>query len=103
MIKDNKKPTIVRVILALAAVINDAAIASGIASFSNETLNYWYHVISFIFTAVVMFIVTYYNNDFTPEGAAGTAYTRQLKEINKNVVYEDKDTPIDDDEVEDDE
>lgn len=101
-VKDNKKPTIVRVILALAAVINDAAIAAGIASFANETLDYWYKIISFIFTAVVMFIVTYYNNDFTSEGAAGTALTRELKAINKSVVYEDEDTPIDE-EVEDDE
>ena len=95
-VKDNKKPTIVRVILALAAVINDAAIASGIASFANPTLDYWYKIVSFIFTAVVMFIVTYYNNDFTEEGALGTAYTRQLKLENKDVVYEDEDTEVDD-------
>ena len=71
--KDNRKPTIVRVILALAVVVNDAAIAAGIASFANTTLDYWYKVISFVLTAVVLFINTYYNNDFTVEGAEGTA------------------------------
>jgi len=73
------KPTIVRVILAIAAVLNDAAIAAGIASFEDPTLNHWYKILSFIFTVVVMFINTYYNNDFTEEAAIGTGLTRQLK------------------------
>lgn len=73
------KPTIIRVILAIAAVLNDGAIIAGIASFHNETLNYWYRIVSFIFTLVVMFINTYYNNDFTEEAAIGTGLTRQLK------------------------
>lgn len=95
-VKDNKKPTIIRVLLAIAAMINNGAIATGIASFENPMLDYWYKIISFIFTAVVMVIGVYYNNDFTEEGAEGTAYTRRRKLENKNVIFEDEDTEVDD-------
>jgi hypothetical protein len=30
-------------------------------------------------TFVVIFLITYYNNDFTPEACEGTGITRQLK------------------------
>ena len=81
------KGTIVRVILALAAVINGGFVVAGIASFNNPELDYWYKVVSFIFGAIVLFIDTYYNNDFTKEAAIGTGLTRQLK-AEKKADYE---------------
>ena len=32
-----------------------------------------------VVTFIVIALVTYYNNDYTPEGAEGTGLTRQLK------------------------
>jgi hypothetical protein len=32
-------------------------------------------------TFVVIFLITYYNNDFTIEGATGTAITREMKAL----------------------
>lgn len=75
----NKKGTIVRVILAIASVLNETAVISGIADFNSSELTKIYHIISFIFMVAMLFINTYYNQDFTPEGAEGTNFTRQLK------------------------
>ena len=71
--------TIIRTILAIATVINTGAIASGIAEFDNPTVNFWYKILSFAATAVILFANTYYNNDYTEEAAIGTGITRQLK------------------------
>lgn len=73
------KGTIIRVILAIAAVLTNASVISGIASFENPTLDYWFKVVSFIFGSAVLFIDMYYNNDFTEEASIGTGLTRQLK------------------------
>lgn len=73
------KGTIIRTILAVALVINSGAIATGVAEFENPTVNLIYKILSFCATAVILFVNTYYNNDFTQEGAIGTAITRQLK------------------------
>ena len=94
------KGTIVRVILALAAVINGGFVVAGIASFNNPTLDYWYKVISFIFGAIVLFIDTYYNNDFTEEAAIGTGLTRQLK-AEKKKEYQGEKYMTEDEDVED--
>ena len=71
--------TIIRTILAVATVINSGAIAAGIAEFENPTVNMIYKVLSFCATAVILFINTWYNNDYTEEACIGTAITRQLK------------------------
>lgn len=73
------KGTIIRVILAIAAVLNSTFVITGIASFENPTLDYWYKIVSYIFGVIVLFIDMYYNNDFTKEAAIGTGLTRQLK------------------------
>lgn len=73
------KGTIIRTILAVATVINSGAIAAGIAEFENPTVNMVYKVLSFCATAVILFINTWYNNDYTEEARIGTAITRQLK------------------------
>ena len=71
--------TIIRTVLAIATVINSGAIAAGIADFQNPTVDMIYKILSFTATAVILFVNTYYNNDYTPEGCEGTGLTRQLK------------------------
>lgn len=71
--------TIIRTILAIASVINSGAIAAGVAEFENPAVNNIYKILSFCATAVILFVNTYYNNDYTEEGAIGTGLTRQLK------------------------
>ena len=71
--------TIIRTVLAIAMVINSGAIAAGVAEFENPTVNMIYKVLSFIATAVILFINTYYNNDYTDIAAEYTAEMRQKK------------------------
>lgn len=75
--------TIIRTILAVALVINSGAIASGIADFQNPTVDMIYKILSFCATAVILFVNTYYNNDYTEEACVGTGLTRQLKAESK--------------------
>lgn len=71
--------TIIRTVLAIATVINSGAIAAGIADFQNPTVDMIYKILSFTATAIILFVNTYYNNDYTPEACEGTGLTRQLK------------------------
>lgn len=71
--------TIIRTILAIATVINSGAIAAGVAEFENPTVDMIYKVASFAATAVILFVNTYYNNDYTEEACIGTGLTRHLK------------------------
>ena len=87
--------TQLRTILAIAISINTALAVTDIASFENDTLNLAYKIVSMVINFIIVAINTYYNNDYTEEGAIGTALTRQLKEDHK-VVYEDEDTEVDD-------
>jgi hypothetical protein len=81
--------TKVRTILAVATVINSGAIATGIAEFENPTVNLIYKILSFCATAVILFINTWYNNDFTEEACIGTGITRQLKAEGKEDYFGD--------------
>ena len=71
--------TIIRTILAIATVINSGAIAAGVADFQDPKVDAIYKILSFIATAVILFVNTYYNNDFSEEAAIGTGLTRELK------------------------
>ena len=82
--------TIIRTILAVATVINSGAIATGIAEFENPTVNLIYKILSFCATAVILFINTWYNNDFTEEACIGTGITRQLKAEKKDGYIGDR-------------
>lgn len=73
------KGTIIRTIMAIALVINSGAIATGIAEFNDPNIDKWYKIISFCATAVILFVNTYYNNDYTEEACIGTGMTRMLK------------------------
>ena len=77
------KGTIIRTILAIGSVLNEAVVISGIAQFNNPTLTQIYEIVSFVFMILVLFINTYYNNDYTEEACIGTGVTRLLKEQKK--------------------
>ena len=91
--------TIIRTILAIATVINSGAIAAGIADFQNPTVDMVYKILSFAATAVILFVNTYYNNDYTEEACQGTGLTRQLKaEKKEGYIGEKFSEGVDDDE-----
>lgn len=77
------KGTVIRTIMAIALVINSGAIATGIAEFNDPVVDKWYKIVSFIATAVILFVNTYFNNDYTEEACIGTGYTRLLKDQKK--------------------
>lgn len=84
------KGTIIRTVLAIALVINSGAIATGVAEFENPTVDMVYKILSFCATAVILFINTYFNNDYTPEACVGTGITRQLKAEKKEEYVGEK-------------
>lgn len=71
--------TIIRTILVVATCLNTALMATDVAQFGNEKVNFVYRVISVILNFIIVACATYYNNDYTEAGAEGTGYTRQLK------------------------
>ena len=92
--------TKLRTVLAMATVVNDATIAAGVSGFENPTVDMIYKILSFAATAIVLFINTYYNNDYTPEALVGTSITRKLKGDGTMVVeVVDGDEEDDDDEA----
>ena len=71
--------TKIRTVLAVASCLNTALMATDVAQFHNPTLDLIYRVVSVVLNFVIVACVTYFNNDYTPEGAEGTGLTRQLK------------------------
>ena len=71
--------TRVRSALAVAIALYTAFLKTDVADFGNETVNLIYQICMKMVTFVVIFLITYYNNDFTPEACIGTGITRQLK------------------------
>ena len=92
------KGTVIRTILAIALVINSGAIATGVADFQNPTVDMVYKILSFCATVVILFVNTYYNNDYTEEACIGTGLTRQLKAEKKTDYYGEKFFEEDEDE-----
>lgn len=95
--------TKLRTVLAIATSINTALIALDLSSFDNEQVNLWYKIISLVLNFIIVAITTYFNNDYTDEGAVGTAITRQLKDDPTLIVdvYDgDEDEEPEDGEVE---
>ena len=84
------KGTIIRTILAIGSVLNEASVVAGIAEFNNPTLNKGYQIVSFVFMVAVLFINTYFNNDYTEEACVGTGLTRQLKAEKKEEYVGEK-------------
>lgn len=73
--------TKLRTILAIATSLNTALMATDLTGFNNPTLDTIYKVVSIILNFVIVACVTYYNNDYTPEGQTGTQIAREMKEL----------------------
>lgn len=93
--------TKLRTVLAIATALNTALMATDITEFNNHTLDIIYKVVSILLNFVIIACVTYYNNDFTLEGAIGTKKTRDLKDIS-DVEQEYTEEPEDSEVIEDD-
>lgn len=81
------KGTKIRTILGILTTINTVLAVTDVTQFGNETVTFYYKLISVVINAVVVAINTYYNNDYTEEAAVGTGVTRQLKAERNNENY----------------
>ena len=73
--------TKLRTILAIATSLNTALMATDLTGFNNGTVDIIYKIVSIVLNFVVVACVTYYNNDYTPEGHTGTLIAREMKEF----------------------
>ena len=78
--------TRLRTVLAVAASLNTALMATDLTGFQNEKVDFWYKIASLVLNFIIVAIATYYNNDYTTEGMIGTDITRKLKEDETLVV-----------------
>ena len=92
MNKGTRLRTAVRVIASLNTAVY--AVSAGIAGLGFNTLTVVWAVLTIIVDFAVAFITTYYNNDYTVEGATGTKVTRDMKEI-KDTEWEQVEEPED--------
>lgn len=76
--------TRIRSALAIAIALYTAFLKTDVADFGNETVNLIYQICMKVVTFVVIFLITYYNNDYTEEACIGTGITRQLKAEKKD-------------------
>ena len=76
--------TRIRSALAVAIALYTAFLKTDVADFGNETVNLIYQICMKVVTFVVIFLITYYNNDYTEEACIGTGITRQLKAEKKD-------------------
>lgn len=82
--------TKLRTILYIITMVNQVNVSIGIWEFGNETVNLVYKIFSYLLTLAAGAAALWFNNDFTPEAAQGTAFTRYLKEMqSENYVGED--------------
>lgn len=84
--------TKIRTILAIATALNTANVMSAFAEFDNPIISTIYKAVSLIALIIVMSANTYYNNDYTVEGATGTKITREMKQ-NRNLEVETVEEP----------
>lgn len=73
------KGTKIRTILVVATCLNTALMATDFAQFHNATVDMIYRIMSVILNFVIVACATWYNNDYTVEGATGTKITREMK------------------------
>lgn len=73
--------TIIRTVLTVATCLNTALLATDVAQFGNEKVNTAYRIISVILNFIIVACATWYNNDYTVEGATGTKITREMKAL----------------------
>lgn len=84
--------TKLRTILAVATSLNTALMATDLTGFNNPHIDGAYKIVSIILNFIIVACVTYYNNDYTVEGATGTQITREMKQ-NKNLEVETVEEP----------
>lgn len=81
------KGTIIRTVARVAASLQNAAVivTGSVTALSEQYHITWLVVAWAVFAIVCDFVVsffsTYYNNDYTVEGATGTQVTREMKEL----------------------
>lgn len=73
------KGTKIRTALAIAMAFYVALYKVDVTDFGNDTVNLVYQILMKLATFVVIFLVTYFNQDYTEAGAIGTGVTRQIK------------------------
>lgn len=71
--------TRIRTALAVALALYTAFLKTDVTEFGNDIVNLIYQILMKLVTFVVIFLITYYNNDYTPEACEGTGYTRMKK------------------------
>lgn len=76
--------TKIRTVLGILTTINTILAVTDVTQFGNETVTFYYKLISVIVNAIVVGINTWYNNDYTEEACIGTGVTRQLKAETKD-------------------
>ena len=86
--------TQIRTVFYVVAMLNQANVSLGIKSFGNEKIDLAYKVFSYILSLIATAIALWFNNDFTPEGEAGTTLTREMK-ANKNQSWDYVEEPED--------
>jgi len=84
--------TKLRTILAIATSLNTALLATDLTGFNNPYVDGAYKIVSIVLNFVIVACVTYYNNDYTVEGATGTKITREMKQ-NRNLEVETVEEP----------
>lgn len=97
--------TIIRTVLTIATCLNTALLATDVAQFGNEKVNTAYRIISVILNFIIVACATWYNNDYTVEGATGTKITREMKALRDYealTTEEPDDADIEESEVDDD-
>lgn len=79
MNRETQLRTAARVIASLNTAVY--AVSAGIAGLGFNKLTVIWTVLTIVVDFAVAFITTYYNNDYTVEGATGTKVTREMKEL----------------------
>ena len=83
------KGTKLRTAIAIAFALYTAFLKTDVADFGNDTVNLIYQICMKIVTFAVIFLITYYNNDYTEEACIGTGLTRQLKTVEEEEEEEE--------------
>lgn len=96
--------TKIRTALRVAVSLNTAvyAVTAAIGQLGWGWLTVAWAVLTIISDFAVAFVTTYYNNDYTVEGATGTAITREMKARREDTI-ETADEPEDSEVVDDEE
>lgn len=86
-IKSLDKGTIIRTILFICAIGNQIVAVIGMSSFASE---FWYQILSVVFTAIITIITAWKNNNFTYFAQLTGAVLTALKDgkITKEEVLE---------------